>query len=62
MEQFEKVKDLVMGLESDFAKFYNENNGAAGTRIRKGMQSLKTVAQEIRLEVQEIKNKRKEEK
>ncbi len=62
MDQFEKVKDLVMGLESDFAKFYNESNGAAGTRIRKGMQELKGIAQEIRLEVQEIKNKRKEEK
>ncbi|NQV74798.1 MAG: histone H1, partial [Bacteroidetes bacterium] len=30
---------------------------AAGTRVRKGMQDLKNLAQAIRLEVQEKKNK-----
>lgn len=47
-----------MGLEEDFAKFYEKDNQAAGTRIHKGMQELKKVAQDIRLEVQEIKNNR----
>ena len=32
-------------------------NQAAGTRVRKGMQDLKNLAQEIRVEVQDIKNK-----
>lgn len=59
MEQFEELKQLIMGLEDDFSKFYDKENQAAGTRIRKGMQALKTRAQEIRKEVQEIKNERK---
>ncbi|MGD1839462.1 MAG: histone H1 [Thermonemataceae bacterium] len=56
MKQFEKVKDLVMSLQTDFEKFYDKGNQAAGTRVRKGMQELKNLAQEIRLEVQSIKN------
>ena len=54
---FSKLKDLVMSLEADFEKFYDKNNAAAGTRVRKGMQDLKNLAQAIRLEVQETKNK-----
>jgi hypothetical protein len=57
MSRFEQVKKLVMDLEGDFDKFYDKKNQAAGTRIRKGMQDLKTLAQDIRLEVQDIKNK-----
>ena len=57
MSKFAKVRDLVMGLEADFEKFYDKNNQAAGTRVRKGMQDLKVLAQEIRKEVQDIKNK-----
>lgn len=57
MGRFEEVKNLVMSLEGDFDKFYDKNNQAAGTRVRKGMQELKTIAQAIRSEVQDAKNK-----
>ena len=56
MSQFAKVKALVDSLEDDFAKFYDKGNQAAGTRVRKGMQELKNLAQEIRIDVQEKKN------
>ena len=56
MARFDEVKNLVMSLEGDFEKFYEKNNQAAGTRVRKGMQDLKTMAQEIRSEVQNSKN------
>lgn len=56
MKRFEQLKDLVESLEGDFSKFYEKNNSAAGTRVRKGMQELKNLAQEIRIEVQDIKN------
>lgn len=59
MKRFEQVRDLVMGLEGDFEKFYDKENQAAGTRVRKGMQELKNLAQEIRLQVQDIKNTKK---
>ena len=44
------------GLGSDFAKFYDKGNKAAGTRVRKGMQTLKVWAQDVRKEVQAKKN------
>jgi hypothetical protein len=56
MSRFEQLKQLVMGLEGDFDKFYSKGNKAAGTRIRKGMQDLKVMAQDIRKEVQDSKN------
>ncbi len=56
MKRFNEIRDLVMSLEGDFNKFYEKGNQAAGTRVRKGMQSLKNLAQEIRIEVQSIKN------
>ena len=56
MSRFQEIKDLVMSLEGDFNKFYDKKNQAAGTRVRKGMQELKNTAQNIRVEVQSIKN------
>ncbi len=57
MKKFQEVKKLVDGLADDADKFYNKGNSAAGTRVRKGMQDLKNLAQAIRLEVQDKKNK-----
>ena len=59
MSKFSEVKNLVMSLEADFEKFYDKGNQAAGTRVRKGMQELKNLGQEIRIEVQNKKNSAK---
>lgn len=56
MKRFDEIRDLIMSLEGDFQKFYDKQNQAAGTRVRKGMQDLKNLAQEIRVEVQDMKN------
>jgi hypothetical protein len=56
MKEFENMLKHVKSLEEDFIKFYDKDNKAAGTRIRKGMQDLKEMAQRIRLEVQNKKN------
>ncbi len=56
MSRFSEVKDLISNMEDDFVKFYEKGNKAAGTRVRQGMQELKNIAQDIRKEVQDIKN------
>ena len=56
MNTFSKVRELVMSLEDDFEKFYDKQNQAAGTRVRKGMQELKNMATEIPKSVQDMKN------
>jgi|TARA_Y100000389_G_scaffold39193_1_gene33603 hypothetical protein len=55
MEKFENLKSLVEGLNEDMEKFYDKSNKAAGTRVRQGLQEIKKVAQEIRLEISEKK-------
>lgn len=57
MKNYNKLKELVEGAESDFAKFYDKGNAAAGTRVRKAMQDMKGLAQDIRKEVTDKKNK-----
>lgn len=56
MSRFTELKEFVASLEDDFNKFYEKNNKAAGTRVRKAMQDLKQKAQEIRTEIQDKKN------
>lgn len=56
MARFDDLKDFVNDMERDFNQFYDKGNKAAGTRVRKGMQDLKKMAQDIRVEVQDKKN------
>ena len=46
--------NLEKGIE-DLEKF-NHGNKSAGTRVRKNMQDVKNLAQQVRAEVQEMKN------
>lgn len=56
MNRIEQIQSMVSDLEVDMNKFYDKGNKAAGTRARKQLQELKKVAQEIRLEIQDMKN------
>ena len=52
---FDELQNAINDCQSDMTKFV-EGNNSAGTRIRKAMQSVKTMAQGIRVEVQDQKN------
>ena len=56
MSRIEQMKSLIDQLEPDMVKFYDKGNKAAGTRARKTLQEIKKVSQEIRLEIQDMKN------
>ena len=53
---FDDLQDVINDCQSDVTKFINGNN-SAGTRVRKAMQVIKGLAQDIRVEVQDQKNK-----
>jgi len=55
MEIFNQIKELLAQTETDIEKFYVKGNKAAGTRVRKDMQTLKKLAQDLRIHVQESK-------
>ena len=56
MERYNQLKEFILAMEEDFNKFYDKGNKAAGTRVRKGMQELKNIAQEVRKEVLDKKD------
>ena len=49
------MKEEMYNAENEAMKF-NSGNKSAGTRVRKHMQTIKTVAQSVRQEVQAMKN------
>ena len=53
---FDELQDAINDCQADVTKFV-EGNNSAGTRVRKAMQVVKQLAQNIRLEVQDQKNK-----
>ena len=52
---FDDLQDTVNDCQTDVTKFI-EGNNSAGTRVRKAMQIVKQLAQNVRVEVQEQKN------
>ena len=52
-----EIEGKKFNLKDDFEKFFIRGNKTAGTRIRKMMQELKKISQEIRSDVQDYKVK-----
>ena len=52
---FDNLQDVFNDCQTDVTKFV-EGNNSAGTRVRKAMQAVKSLAQEVRVEVQDQKN------
>jgi hypothetical protein len=55
---FASLKQKMAEVEAEVSKFY-EGNNAAGTRVRKAMQEIREMAQELRKDVLDVKNSRK---
>ena len=52
---YDDLQNIINDSQSDVTKFVDGNN-SAGTRVRKAMQAVKSLAQEVRVEVQDQKN------
>lgn len=55
MEKFNQLKSLVESMNEDYTKFSEKGNSAAGTRVRKTLQEIKKLAQDMRVEISEKK-------
>ena len=53
---FDELQNVINDCQTDVTKFV-EGNNSAGTRVRKAMQAVKSLAQDVRLEVQDQKNR-----
>ena len=54
---FDDLQDTVNDCQTDVIRFVDGNN-SAGTRVRKAMQTIKSLAHDVRVEVQDQKNKK----
>ena len=54
-ELLDEMQNEMHRAHEDLEKF-NGGNKSAGTRVRKSMQSIKSMAQDVRVQVQEVKN------
>ena len=54
-ELLDTMQDEMHSAHEEIEKFVNVNK-SAGTRARKSMQTIKTVAQNVRQEIQAMKN------
>ena len=52
---FDDLQDVINDCQNDVTKFV-EGNNSAGTRVRKAMQIVKSLAQNVRTEIQHQKN------
>lgn len=55
MEDYQKLKQLVADIEEDVAKAEGGNK-AAGTRVRKAMQDIKNIAQDVRKKILDMRD------
>ena len=54
-ELLDTMQDEMHSAHENIEKFM-AGNKSAGTRVRKSMQSIKSMAQDVRVQVQEVKN------
>jgi hypothetical protein len=57
MAKYAQLKKIIDETSADAGKFFQQGNKLAGTRLRNALQQIKKPAQEIRVEVIELKKK-----
>lgn len=57
---YQNLQGIVLEMNDDIKKFYLDGNKAAGKRIRKQCQLIKSLAQELRVDIIDIINESKE--
>ena len=62
MDKLNEMKELLNVLEADFEKFYINGRGLSGPDVRKGMQDMKVLCQEVRVDVMDTIKARQAEK
>ena len=52
----DQITEVITNVQEDVTKFDEKGNKAAGTRVRKAMQQIKTLAQDVRVAVSAANN------
>ncbi|HLT24276.1 MAG TPA: histone H1 [Ignavibacteria bacterium] len=60
MEKLNQIKEILDNMQKDIEKFYDKGQNAAGTRIRKDLNNIRKLAADMRKEIQDVRNNRKD--
>ena len=55
MSKLNLMKSMIDSMIEDETKFFEKGNAVAGTRLRNGMQEIKKLCNEVRIDVQSAK-------
>ncbi|MCB9496817.1 MAG: histone H1 [Fibrobacteria bacterium] len=58
MAKIDELRGLIDSLRTEYEKFDAKGNAVAGTRSRKILQDIKTIAQDLRTSIQERKREK----
>ena len=58
LAKIDELRGLIEQLRSEYEKFDAKGNAVAGTRSRKLLQDIKTIAQDLRVAIQEKKREK----
>ncbi|MEO8514960.1 MAG: histone H1 [Ignavibacteria bacterium] len=59
MEKINEIKAMLEDMGKDLEKFYAKGQNSAGTRLRKSLNEVRKKCQEMRNDIQNIRQERK---
>jgi hypothetical protein len=59
MEKINEIKAMLDDMGKDLEKFYSKGQNSAGTRLRKALNEIRKKCQEMRNDIQNIRQERK---
>jgi Tfp pilus assembly protein PilE len=59
MEKINEIKAMLEDMSKDLEKFYAKGQNSAGTRLRKSLNEVRKKCQEMRNDIQNIRQERK---
>lgn len=59
MEKINEIKAMLDDMGKDLEKFYSKGQNSAGTRLRKSLNEIRKKCQEMRNDIQNIRQERK---
>ena len=62
MELFNEIKQIIEEAEAEAIKFYERDNKSAGVRLRKSLQQIKSLSQDLRLDINKVRKERDDSK
>lgn len=58
MKKIAEMEAIIAVMKEDAEKFFTKENASAGPRVRKQCQAIKVLCNDLRKEVQDVKEKR----